>query len=51
MLSIWRTGWGARLPRLTPGMAGRESRVKGATPVKPWVGLHYNKFEIRNPKS
>jgi hypothetical protein len=22
-------------------MAGRESRIKGTTPVKPWVVLHY----------
>jgi hypothetical protein len=42
MLGIRRAGWGARLPRLTPSMAGRESRIRGATPVKPWVGLHYS---------
>jgi hypothetical protein len=22
-------------------MAGRESRIRGTTPVKPWVGLHF----------
>jgi hypothetical protein len=22
-------------------MAGRESRIHGATPLKPWVGLHF----------
>jgi putative hydrolase of the HAD superfamily len=29
-------------------MAGRESRIKGATPVKPWVGLHSKGDTMRN---